>query len=296
MVTLEEYTRYRRFPPYSFFSRDIIDLWNDTHRFNRVINRLTKEEAKRRETELTNFIRELMARRNSIEASVFRLRINLLPVDIIDIRRALKRIDEFVVPEGIDFETTLANLRTIIIRISDRLKELLAPPPPVFYRNMAVRNYSASVEIDYPFLAEIRATIVTNKPVTWLDELGYLRRTPRMRLITALKITVKNMLMYFLRNVRHAEKKDKVGFSEDVVDLDFLDEYDAMTEGTEINVKISVGEAVSVGKVNKYIRVINKASQDRKKPWIYLNNRIENDLKKMEVIVDERGFCWSPKR
>jgi len=172
------------------------------------------------------------------------------------------------------------------------------------YRSMAVRNYTATVDVDYPFLVEIRATILTNCPKEF-----YQNPHQYQRLMDALGITVANMTYFFTKSVRHAEKVDKVKFIQTridklkIADLDYdpvvFEEYPLIneTEGEEENMKISFGETMDYPfyKAIKYIRIINEQSYKRRgdNDYIYLNDEIEDVLHKNPLVdVDANGFVW----
>ena len=176
----------------------------------------------------------------------------------------------------------------------------------IFYRNMAVRNYTATIETrGYPFLAELRATLITNVPQEY-----YQTREHYLKLIDALGITVQNMVFFFMKSVRHAEKKDKVSWTQQKIDKvmvtatpDF--EYDIIDEtyGLEINEKIDYGEAMDfkIGHVEKYIRIINEQSYKRndfnphrQDEWfVYQDDEIEAVLAANPFVdIDEYGMVW----
>ena len=157
------------------------------------------------------------------------------------------------------------------------------------YRSMAVRNYTATEEVDYPFLAEIRAFIITTCPKTFYQD-----KTRYMKLLDALRITVENMTYFFTTSIRHAEKKGAVLYEITPVFLEEMPEVE--TYGEEDNIKLSYGETEPYPyyKVIKYIRIINEqTAKRRRKPYIYHNDVIEKELRMNSIVkIDKNGFIW----
>jgi hypothetical protein len=163
------------------------------------------------------------------------------------------------------------------------------------YRTMSLRNYVSRDEkpsASY-LLVELRATIICSLPKQYPKQdplfinIGSLETPKMMTMRDALKITVRNMSMFFTQSIRHAEKQSKVMY----------------TEGEEDNKKISYGETILKEKgkipfyyVDKYIRITNEYSYKNDKEFEYFNERIESDLKKNPLLeVDEHGFVWIEK-
>jgi len=196
------------------------------------------------------------------------------------------------------------------------------------FRNMAVRNYTATTELDeYPFLCEIRATYISSCPKAFYqpDEIHHIE------LREALQITVYNMLQHFFTRLINKETGEELPYSTmsyaDHIDaIDYttntvalkrsypkieLDErwkekyisYDAEGEGIPSE-EFGVEEKRFYQCI-KYVRVLNESSYkahdiDR---WVYTDMditsmilerqrmRVMNGLKP-EVEIDVNGFIW----
>jgi len=158
------------------------------------------------------------------------------------------------------------------------------------YRSMAVRNYTTIEDTDYPFLAEIRAFIITTCPKTFYQD-----KTRYMKLLDALRITCENMVYFFTTSIRAAEKKGSVYYETKPIYL--VEQPEVETYGEEDNVKVSYGETEPYPyyRVIKYIRIINEETYKRRsrKPYVYHNDRIERDLHMSGIVeIDKHGFVW----
>jgi len=219
--------------------------------------------------------------------------LNPLDIDRVD-RRTWRILDPRYVP---DYDTVFTEL---IDYIRERLREkdeLIKRKLVIFYRNMVVRNYTATKELPYPFLVEVRATYISPEPLEYITtDTGR-----RMRLLDALRITVRNMVRFFLPSIAHAEDKGAVRYVEHSLEITNLPEYLErvyVTAGTEKNRPISKGEArgFPLEYCIKYVRIVNEQSLRNRSWFIYLNNRIEEELRAKGLIVDSRGFVWLPER
>lgn len=184
------------------------------------------------------------------------------------------------------------------------------------FRSMSVRNYTATVQVDYPFLAELRATYISTCPKSFYKE-------PQMPIEKALAITVYNMLQHFFQpaapdlpysKLSYAEYKNKVRHTQERLYLP--NEYPQVTEvpevlveGEELNIKISYGEIPDVPynrddhfyRCIKYVRVINEQSYkykgNKKNEYEYLDDAITNTLRgNLDIVVDEKGFVWTDEK
>jgi len=217
------------------------------------------------------------------------------PLWIEDYDRLDKRRFRGVVRFPVLPKDTFADILSKMEDILEQKDALIDSKRERYFRNMRVRNYTSTIELDYPFLAEVRATFLSTKPITTMQF-----KNRRMKLIEALGITVANMVSFFLPSVRAAEKEGKVKFTEEAEELSLPKWAELVrTEGTERNKLISRGEVAGypLNYCIKYIRVINEEStRAGKKSYIYLNDRIEDALRRHEhAIVDERGFVWVKK-
>jgi hypothetical protein len=180
------------------------------------------------------------------------------------------------------------------------------------YRNMSVRNYTATVEIDYPFLAECRATYTSVCPKKYYSYL-------ELELMKSLSITVLNLVKYFFQPAKpglpysglsYAQMKKKVKFVQ--TELYLPDEYPQVTEcpetlvdGLEENTQISYheipdypyGRAKNFYRCIKYVRVVNEHSykymQEQNSEYEYFDDYINRLCSKLYSIkVDSKGFVW----
>ena len=164
------------------------------------------------------------------------------------------------------------------------------------YRNMAVRNYTATAELDYPFLAEIRAFYLTPCAKDFYQE-----EDIYMTLLDALRITILNMVLYFFTPAKEGNKYSGLSYAEKIKGaVSFTAKpITAETLGEEKNVKVHFGEAEPwpFGKAVKYVRVVNEQSFKRKKgPYVYHNDIIESTLKTNPYVdIDRNGFVWEKK-
>lgn len=156
------------------------------------------------------------------------------------------------------------------------------------FRNMAVRNYTATVEIDYPLLVEIRAFYLTSCPKEFYqDEKRYIP------LLDALRITVQNIVYFFTQSIRHAEKEGKVTYETTPISIE---EMEVEVLGEEENVEVDYAEAdpFPFYKAVKYVRIINEQTYKRRKgkPYIYHDVDIEEELKIHPLVEIKDGFIW----
>jgi len=212
----------------------------------------------------------------------------LNPLDIARVdRRTWRILDEIYIP---DYDTVFTEM---IDYIRERLREkdeLIARLLERFYRNMVVRNYSATVELPYPFLAEVRATYISRGPVDYITtDTGR-----RIRLIDALGITVQNMVSFFLPSIRAAEKKGKVSYTNESIEIDVPELGEIVrTLGTEINRPVSRREIAGfpLEYCIKYVRIVNEQTLRSRRFYEYNNNQIESALAE-KCIIDSKGFVW----
>lgn len=117
----------RRFYPYVYFSREIVDLWNDAVRIKSNVSRATVEEAKEREAEFKDTIERISSEAKSTCDRLLRvIWLATAGIDPIDVGRAL--IDRytpyrFFVSEDTPFETICVNTQAVL---NDALEELEA--------------------------------------------------------------------------------------------------------------------------------------------------------------------------
>lgn len=151
----------------------------------------------------------------------------------------------------------------------------------IVYRNMTLRNYTATVELDYGFLAEIRATYLSCCPRNF-----YQSKQDFMSLMDALRITVENIVNFWFQfkgegsHIRYAEKKGKVKYE---------------VTGEEIQKRVSFGEVADFPfyKCDKYVRIVAHDNE-----YEYDDDRLTRDLsgKLLKdgaiIIVDGSGFIW----
>jgi len=189
------------------------------------------------------------------------------------------------------------------------------------FRNMAVRNYSATMETDYPFLCEIRATYITSCPKSFYqpDEIHH------TKIKKALEITVYNILKHFFPKVKKEYEYSIMSWADHIDAIDFVTsrvnirrrhpkipvdtrwkekymEYESEGEGVQEEFKI---EAKRFYQCIKYVRVLNEASykaQDLER-WVYTDIDIDSIILAKqhdriamglspEVEIDSNGFIW----
>jgi len=181
------------------------------------------------------------------------------------------------------------------------------------YRYMTLRNYTSQdpKESAKYLLCEIRATMLVMYPREYYQEAKRF-----MTLMDALRITVKNLSMFFTQSIRYAEKIGEKYQKEHGVPLEPPKvEYETM--GEEENVQVSAGETMGhpFYYVEKYVRITNEQSVRRKQGrnvrpmdrrlWnffqlrpetrahIYDNNQIEEVLTANPFVeVDKHGMVW----
>lgn len=209
----------------------------------------------------------------------------------------------------VDFNFTKASARVISERMG------------YAFRNMAVRNYTATMETDYPFLCEIRATYITSCPKAFYqpDEIHH---TPIKQ---ALEITVYNMLKHFFPKLKDeyeyslmswADHKDAIDYVTSKVNLrrrhpqipidaDWKKrymEYESESEGIQEEFSL---EEKRFYQCIKYVRILNESSykdQDLDR-WVYTDADINEIILgrqqtrrakglSPEVELDINGFLW----
>jgi len=114
------YEEWRKFAPYSFTSRECVDLYNDSVTIFNRINMLSPEEAKTREAELKS---EISSKAREIQDVLERSRHTWVydkPIDIIDVSRA-KHHKTYIISEDTTVETGLSNS---VFVLEDALKIL----------------------------------------------------------------------------------------------------------------------------------------------------------------------------
>jgi hypothetical protein len=191
------------------------------------------------------------------------------------------------------------------------------------YRNMAVRNYTATIETDYPFLCEIRATYLTAMPKMYYqpDEnkiydlkmdptTGFLHDGKFMLLQNALQITVYNILEHFFE---HGKKKtdegeeqyahSKMSWAEHIGSIDYTkdkfmlgDRYPNFPKTFYMDYETDSDKTQEKEFLRclKYVRVLNESSYKTNKldRWVYLDDFINNVLLEKGIEVDNNGFVW----
>lgn len=205
--------------------------------------------------------------------------------------------------------------------------KLLAEQMNFAYRNMAVRNYTATEEVDYPFLCEIRATYLTAMPKMYYQPedrvydlkmnpvTGFLNDGKFMPLKNALEITVINILQQFFEKPKPKDGQEapysKMSWAEHIGSIDFIKDKLILRDKYENVYRNDKGDIRAINylgyetdsdqeqekeflKCLKYVRVLNESSYkahdlDR---WVYLDDFINNVLKKKGVEVDINGFVW----
>lgn len=321
MVSPEDLERYGIKPGYARWytwlraSREIVDLYNSIIKMiGDVINRIKREEFVATDEELLPFFERQRPLLESYKVLLEKIRapfptrwsmVRYVPINPLDIARVDKRTwnvidDTAILTAEHSFDDALE-----IIKIRfDEKDELIKRLKKRYYRYMHVRNFTSTEETGYPFLAEIRATYITTKPVDIITtDMG-----KKIKIMDALRITTQNILYYFFKarkkdgslggsTLIHAERLGKVKQTEGKVSIGFFDEI-VETEGTEEGKEISAGEITGfpLDYAIKYVRVVNEHSIRAKKMFIYLNERIEEELRKAGCIIDSKGFVWKPRK
>jgi len=150
---MPEYERWRKFFPYVLWSKDLIDIWNDTVRLKSRIRFATASEVKKYEDAYRGEISRLNSYLGSICSAIERARWIGLPVDIRDVRRAESRTWlEYYVSEGINFETLCTNISSVLEDAEDELekkiikKKLIALHKRWFYDSKRGKGHDISIE------------------------------------------------------------------------------------------------------------------------------------------------------
>ena len=189
------------------------------------------------------------------------------------------------------------------------------------YRNMAVRNYTASATVDlgYPFLCELRATYLSSIPKTFyqIKERAVYEKGA-LTLKQALETTVYNMLQFFFPPAKDEYKYSCMSWAEHHGTIDFTTErIDLQRKYPKLNNVpkiIAEGEKSSETwniteypyyKAIKYVRIIGKWAYKNQNftRGIYLNDDVERVLYQIEdtrvskglparMWIDEKGFVW----
>lgn len=181
------------------------------------------------------------------------------------------------------------------------------------YRNSAVRNYTCTEDVSYPFLAEIRCIYYTSTPKSF-----YQTRDRHLPMKQALEITVYNLLQYFFNPAKKGQKYSTMSYAEHIGKIDFtttrinlrrryskiLDVPPIIVPGEEFEqedreIKQNFYTAI------KYVRVLNEQTYKRKNPEMYVYTDADINamlLQKMEnrtmqglpqlFTLDENGFLW----
>ena len=247
----------------------------------------------------------------------------LLPKEIESYPVLMSAISMNIYPEAQCHLTTLKDViqtEFIFTRASARV---VVEKTGYAYRNMAVRNYTATVEVDYPFLCEIRATYLSCTPKTFYQS------DPRHHILLkeALQITVYNMLNYYFNTLTnketgeplkhstmsYADHIDKIDYTTHAVNLRrnypdiarFVDQEPLSKEKKQKETYLnftSESEGIPSEEFGieekqyyyciKYIRVLNESSykEGRLDRWVYTNTRIESDLLKKQEDFFKQGF------
>lgn len=124
MVTQAQYTKWRRFYPYGLWSKQVVDIWNETIKLQRIIKRLSKDEATENEDDYRSEIARVRSILTPLEKKVSRMWVSDKPIDVLEVPRALKHRDYFVA-EGITFETAIANTGLILEETESELDDLI---------------------------------------------------------------------------------------------------------------------------------------------------------------------------
>lgn len=154
----------------------------------------------------------------------------------------------------------------------------------ITYRNMVVKNYVKTRKIgDYPELMEIRVTYL----MCCYRE-NYQSTVEYMKLMDALRITLDNLMWFFIPGLRTGEKK---GILKIVQEIEISEE----TTGEEELKKVSYGE-VSMFPfyiADKYMRLLKKRGE-----YEYGNAEIDKIVNGKilpdgtMIVVDQNGFIW----
>lgn len=190
--------------------------------------------------------------------------------------------------------------------------KIVAEQTDYAYRNMAVRNYTATKKLDYPFLCEIRATYLTATPKMfyqpedkiYIIKPGHMSNEHYMELSEALKITVYNILQSFFQRAKPDHPYSTMSWADHIDAIDF------------VTTKIKLHQAYShlprdlymeyetdsdrqgeneYYRCIKYVRILNEHSYKNRNldMYVYLDDDIEGVLvNRPEINVDPNGFIW----
>lgn len=199
--------------------------------------------------------------------------------------------------------------------ISKAAARVVAEAMGYAFRNMAVRNYTATSEIiEYPFLCEIRATYLSCTPKMFYQP----TEKQQYNLKKALEITVYNLMQYFFPSSKKGQKYSSISFAEHIGSIEWTNnrvnlkqEYPKIKNAPDItSYGDSTDEELEIPRYPyyyaiKYIRIINEdVYKDRTwKRFIYNNNKIEGMLLRAEddremnqlpsrIWIDDNGFVW----
>jgi len=180
------------------------------------------------------------------------------------------------------------------------------------YRNLAVRNYTATTEIDYPFLCEIRATYLTATPKQFYepqDQLyiiqpGQMSDKRFMEISEALKITVYNVLSAFFQHAKPEHKYSTMSWADHIDAIEYVTTkvrlhkaYPKLPRSmyTEYETDSDRRGENEYYRCIKYVRILNEQSYKRKNldMYVYLDEDISDVLMaRHDVEVDANGFVW----
>lgn len=198
----------------------------------------------------------------------------IIPSDIEGYHALTTALNDKIYP---DAECHLGNDNIINVdfRFTSTAGSYIAKQTNRTYRTMTLRNFSAVQTIEYPFLCEIRATYLTAIPIEYYqDPIRY------MKMIDALRITVKNLTDTFTTSIRHAEKQEKV--------------YATLGD-EDNNIKIDTAEVPGFPyyRCDKYVRIVNEYYYKKGFDKEYTNDEIDNMYRDHPFMkVDINGFIW----
>jgi len=102
------------------------------------------------------------------------------------------------------------------------------------------------------------------------------------------------MVSFFVPYIEKAEKKGKISYTSESVEIDIPELGKTVrTEGMEINKPVSRREIAGfpLEYCTKYVRIVNEQTLRSKEIWEYKNNQIESALAE-KCIIDSKGFVW----
>lgn len=154
MISKRQYEIWRRFIPYTVWSRRIIDYWNEAVRIKSRIRVAPVERARRLEAEFRDEVERIKTDLLTMCDAIRRTDWSAIPIDILEIPRAESRVWlDYYVAEEIDFEVLCANIDSIL---DDAIDELEAKIPVLnkivalhkrwFYKSPRGRGHNISIE------------------------------------------------------------------------------------------------------------------------------------------------------